>query len=104
MRSAPSSARCASQPKRWSPSPPRASSASPLGDDAPRDFGDEDQALGEGEARIRAIVAERALAAGTDTAEIDIESDVMASIVEGQRMFIEARLVAIASGRPRIAK
>ena len=66
----------------------------------PRDFGDEDQALGEGEARIRAIVAERALAAGTDTAEIDIESDVMASIVEGQRMFIEARLVAIASGRP----
>ena len=75
-----------------------------LGNDAPRDFGDEDQALGEGEARIRAIVAERALAAGTDTAEIDIESDVMASIVEGQRMFIEARLVAIASGRPRIAK
>ncbi len=28
-RSAPSSARCACQPKRWSPSPPRASSASP---------------------------------------------------------------------------
>ena len=75
-----------------------------VGDDQPRDFGHEDQALGEGEARIRAIVAERALAAGTDTAEIDIESDVMASIVEGQRMFIEARLVAIASGRPRIAK
>ena len=75
-----------------------------VGDDHPRDFGDEDQALAEGEARIRAIVAERALAAGTDTAEIDIESDVMTSIVEGQRMFIEARLVAIASGRPRIAK
>ena len=74
------------------------------GDDQPRDFGDEDQALAEGEARIRAVVAERALAAGTDTAEIDIESDVMTSIVEGQRMFIEARLVAIASGRPRIAK
>ena len=75
-----------------------------VGDDQPRDFGDEDQALAEGEARIRAIVAERALAAGTDTAEIDIERDVMTSIVEGQRMFIEARLVAIASGRPRIAK
>ena len=104
MRSAPSSARCASPPKRWSASPSRASSASPPATTQPRDFGDEDQALAEGEARIRAIVAERALAAGTDTAEIDIERDVMASIVEGQRMFIEARLVAIASGRPRIAK
>ncbi|MEP9386563.1 hydantoinase/oxoprolinase family protein [Mesorhizobium sp. KR9-304] len=73
-------------------------------DDAPRDFGDEAKALAQGEARIRAIVAERALAAGTDTAEIDVARDVQTSIVEGQRMFIEARLVATASGRPRIAK
>lgn len=74
-----------------------------VADDAPRDFGDEDAALAEGETRIRAIARERAIAAGADTAEIDIERDVQASIVEGRRMFIEARLVATASGRPRIA-
>jgi N-methylhydantoinase A/oxoprolinase/acetone carboxylase beta subunit len=74
------------------------------GDDAPRDFGDEAKALAEGDARIRAVVAERALAAGTDTAEVDVARDVQTSIVEGQRMFIEARLTATASGRPRIAK
>lgn len=74
------------------------------GDDSPRDFAEEAQALAEGEARIRAIVSEQALAAGTDTAEIDIERDVKATVVEGRRMFIEARLTATASGRPRIAK
>ena len=74
------------------------------GDEPPRDLGDEDQALAEGEARIRAIVAERALAAGTDTAEIDVERDVKATIIEARRMFIEARLTATASGRPRIAE
>jgi N-methylhydantoinase A/oxoprolinase/acetone carboxylase beta subunit len=74
------------------------------GDDHPRDFGDEDQALAEGEARIRAIVAERAQAAGTDTAEIEVARDVEATTVESRRMFIEARLTATASGRPRIAE
>ncbi|MBL8577957.1 MAG: hydantoinase/oxoprolinase family protein [Mesorhizobium sp.] len=74
-----------------------------VGDDAPRDFGFEEQAISEAEARIRGIAAERALAAGTDTAEIDMERDIQATTVEGRRMFIEARLVATASGRPRIA-
>ncbi|HEY6632131.1 MAG TPA: hydantoinase/oxoprolinase family protein, partial [Rhizobiaceae bacterium] len=75
-----------------------------VGDDAPRDFSDEDQALAEAEARIRAIVSARALAAGTDAAEIDVERDVKATVVEARRMFIEARLFATASGRPRIAE
>jgi N-methylhydantoinase A/oxoprolinase/acetone carboxylase beta subunit len=74
-----------------------------VADDAPRDFGDEEKALEEAEARIRAVVSERALAAGSDTAEIDIERNVKATVIEGRRMFIEARLVATASGRPRIA-
>ena len=43
------------------------------------------------------------MAAGTDTAEIEVERDVRAATVEGQRMFIEARIVAVAAGRPRIA-
>jgi len=75
-----------------------------VGDDAPRDFGSEMQALVEGEARVRAIAAQQALEAGTDAAEIEVLRDVQASTVEGQRMFIEARLTATASGRPRIAK
>ena len=62
------------------------------------------QALGEGEVRVRAIAAQQALEAGTDAAEIEVLRDVQASTVEGQRMFIEARLTATASGRPRIAK
>ena len=41
--------------------------------------------------------------AGTDTAEIDVAHDIRASVVEGQRMFIEAHIVATAAGRPRIA-
>ena len=53
--------------------------------------------------RVRATVAERALAAGTDTAEIEVERDVRSATVEGQRSFIEARIVAVAAGRPRIA-
>jgi N-methylhydantoinase A/oxoprolinase/acetone carboxylase beta subunit len=75
-----------------------------VGDDAPRDFGNEMQALGEGEVRVRAIAAQQALEAGTDAAEIEVQRDVQASTVEGQRMFIEAKLTATASGRPRIAK
>ncbi len=75
-----------------------------VGDDAPRDFSGEDEALAEAEARVRAIVSERALAAGTDAAEISVARDVKASTVEGRRMFVEARLTATASGRPRIAE
>ena len=50
---------------------------------------------------MRATVAERALAAGTDTAEIEVERDVRTATVEGQRSFIEARIVAVAAGRGR---
>lgn len=73
------------------------------GDEPPRDFGNEDVALREAEMRIRSLAGERALAAGTDAAEIDVEHDIQATTIEGRRIFIEARLVATASGRPRIA-
>jgi N-methylhydantoinase A/oxoprolinase/acetone carboxylase beta subunit len=68
-----------------------------------RDFTDEDAALAEAEAGVRAAVAGRAEAAGADTADIDVERDVRTATVEGQRSFIEARIVATAAGRPRIA-
>ena len=60
-------------------------------------------ALAAAEARIRENVAGRAEDAGTDAAEIAVTREMKTSVVEGQRMFIEARLVAVATGRPRIA-
>jgi N-methylhydantoinase A/oxoprolinase/acetone carboxylase beta subunit len=68
-----------------------------------RDFTDEAAALDAAEAQVRAAVAERALGAGTDTAEIEVERDIRVATIEGQRSFIEARVVAVAAGRPRIA-
>jgi hypothetical protein len=67
------------------------------------DFTDEAAALEAAEAGVRATVAERAAAAGTDTADVEVERDIRTATVEGQRSFIEARIVATASGRPRIA-
>ncbi|WP_144223317.1 hydantoinase/oxoprolinase family protein [Mesorhizobium amorphae] len=68
-----------------------------------RDFTREDDAMAKAEADVRKLVAQRAGEAGTDTAEIDVARDIRASVVEGQRMFIEAHVVATAAGRPRIA-
>ncbi|MBR2689529.1 MAG: hydantoinase/oxoprolinase family protein [Aquamicrobium sp.] len=68
-----------------------------------RDFTREDDAMAKAEADVRKLVALRAGEAGTDTAEIDVARDIRASVVEGQRMFIEAHVVATAAGRPRIA-
>ncbi|WP_442579692.1 hydantoinase/oxoprolinase N-terminal domain-containing protein [Mesorhizobium sp. ASY16-5R] len=71
--------------------------------DIMRDFTDENAALNAAVIRVREFAALRALAAGTDAAEIVVSQDIRTSTVEGQRMFIEARVVAVASGRPRIA-
>ncbi|RWH32603.1 MAG: hydantoinase/oxoprolinase family protein, partial [Mesorhizobium sp.] len=68
-----------------------------------RDFTEEEKAIAAAEADVRAIVAERAKNAGTDSAEIDVSTEFKVSTVENQRMFIEAHVVAVASGRPRIA-
>ncbi|RWQ16118.1 hydantoinase/oxoprolinase family protein, partial [Mesorhizobium sp.] len=68
-----------------------------------RDFNDEAAAIAAAETDVRAIAAGRARDAGTDSAEIEIASEFRVSTVEGQRMFIEAHVVAVASGRPRIA-
>jgi len=68
-----------------------------------RDFGSEAEAIAVAETDVREIALARARAAGTDMAEIDLSREFRTSTVEGQRMFIEARIVAVASGRPRIA-
>jgi N-methylhydantoinase A/oxoprolinase/acetone carboxylase beta subunit len=68
-----------------------------------RDFTTEAAAMAHAEGDVRALAAGRAEAAGTDTAEIEVLREFRTSTVEGQRMFIEAHVVAIATGRPRIA-
>ena len=68
-----------------------------------RDFDEEAPAIEAAEADVRAIAAGRAAAAGTDNAEIVVSHEFHVSTVQGQRMFIEAHIVAVASGRPRIA-
>jgi N-methylhydantoinase A/oxoprolinase/acetone carboxylase beta subunit len=67
------------------------------------DFDEEEPAIAAAEKEASAIAAARALEAGTDNAEIDVATEFHVSTVEGRRMFVEARIVATASGRPRIA-
>lgn len=71
--------------------------------DVIRDFIDEDDAMAAAEAEIRNLAADRAQAAGAGIAEIMMSRDVKSATVEGRRTFVEATLVATASGRPRIA-
>ncbi|CDX21148.1 hypothetical protein MPL3356_340202 [Mesorhizobium plurifarium] len=68
-----------------------------------RDCRDKRAAFAVAEISVRAIVADLANRAGTDTAEIEIAREISASTIAGQRMLIEAHVVAVATGRPRIA-
>jgi N-methylhydantoinase A/oxoprolinase/acetone carboxylase beta subunit len=66
-------------------------------------FSDLDQALGAMEAALAATARSRALAAGAAEAVVTLTRDIAEAEIEGRRMFIEARLTATASGRPRVA-
>jgi len=68
-----------------------------------RDFTSEVEAIATADASVRVLAADGAREAGTDMAEIEVTHDLSTSTIEGQRMFIEARIVAVATGRPRIA-
>jgi N-methylhydantoinase A/oxoprolinase/acetone carboxylase beta subunit len=71
--------------------------------DGIEDFPSEGQALDRAEAIVRKAAATEAERAGTDLARIDVDRDIRAATIEGQRRFIEAIITAVASGRPRIA-
>lgn len=73
-----------------------------VGDEV-RDFAGEEAAFEFADERLRVLVGARAVEAGTDAAVIDMRRSDKAATIEGQRMFVEGQLVAIASGRPRIA-
>lgn len=68
-----------------------------------KDFQIEEESIAFAEGVLKHQVGQLALEAGTDDAHITIARDISAATVEDQRKFIEAVLVATASGRPRIA-
>jgi N-methylhydantoinase A/oxoprolinase/acetone carboxylase beta subunit len=68
-----------------------------------RDFDEEGPAIAAAKSDVRTIAASRAAEAGTDNAEVEVTCEFHVSTVQDQRMFIEAHVVAVASGRPRIA-
>ncbi|MGD9914302.1 MAG: hydantoinase/oxoprolinase family protein, partial [Rhizobiaceae bacterium] len=68
-----------------------------------QDFMSEEAALASAEAEARRLAAQRSDEAGADTAEVEVAFDLKTATVEGQRTFIEGRVIATAAGRPRIA-
>jgi hypothetical protein len=69
----------------------------------PLAFTDRDAALSAVEATLRDEASTRALAAGAAAITVTMARDIAEAEVEGRAMFIEARLTATASGRPRVA-
>lgn len=68
-----------------------------------KDYLELDDALAEAEACVAAAAVAQAQEAGAFETTIEIVRDINATTVEGRPMFIEANIVATASGRPRIA-
>ena len=71
--------------------------------DGPKRFPSQEAALEALETALRAEASERAGAAGVEEIRLTAERDITQVEVEGQPMFIEARLRITAQGRPRIA-
>ena len=67
------------------------------------DFDTEDEAMDAAEAHVRVLAASLAERAGTDRARIETARQVKVATIEGKRSFVEAIVVATATGRPRIA-
>lgn len=70
---------------------------------AVRDFPSEAEAMEAAERETRSLAAVRGREAGAAEAQIELSRELHLATVEGQRTFISARVVATASGRPRIA-
>jgi N-methylhydantoinase A/oxoprolinase/acetone carboxylase beta subunit len=69
----------------------------------PQVFASVEAALGALEAALVAEASDRARAAGAVDLRIGVERDLREVEIEGRRMFIEAKITATASGRPRVA-
>lgn len=68
-----------------------------------RDFASEEEALVYAEEVAKALVKSKAAEAGAENAAVTVEREINTADVDGERLFIEANIRAIATGRPRIA-
>jgi len=68
-----------------------------------KDFRSENEAIAVAETHVRAMAGDLAKHAGTDQPHIEIACDFTVATIEGERNFIEATILATATGRPRIA-
>ncbi|WP_274423715.1 hydantoinase/oxoprolinase family protein [Chelativorans sp. YIM 93263] len=66
------------------------------------DFGTEEEAVSFAEERARALAALRAGEAGASEPNVSVSRALKTVDVDGERLFIEATVIATASGRPRI--
>ena len=64
---------------------------------------DEERAFSEARRRAEDAALEAARKSGAESPVVTIMEDIAAPEIEGARKLIEARFVAVASGRPRIA-
>ncbi|MGC1428220.1 MAG: hydantoinase/oxoprolinase family protein [Albidovulum sp.] len=71
--------------------------------DGPQRFNDRDKALAIMEQALSEDAAARARQAGVEELRMSVEREISEIDIEGQPMFIEARLKVTAQGRPRIA-
>lgn len=71
--------------------------------DAPQDFRDADAAMAMLEATLSAAATEDAEAAGAASVHVQVWREVKRAEIEAREMFVEARIVVEATGRPRIA-
>ena len=72
-------------------------------DEEVRDFASESEAMDYADGKLRELAGKKAIEAGADSVEINVDRDIRIATIEGQRMFVEAQLVATASGRPATA-
>ncbi|MDQ0318271.1 N-methylhydantoinase A/oxoprolinase/acetone carboxylase beta subunit [Pararhizobium capsulatum DSM 1112] len=66
-------------------------------------FLDEEKAFAEARRRVEAAALDAAQRNGAESPAVMVTEDIAAPEIEGSRKLIEARFVAVASGRPRIA-
>lgn len=71
--------------------------------DGLRDFHQEDAAIEAAATEAERLASIRAVEAGAAEAQIEVTRALNVTVVDGQRLFLDARIVAVASGRPRIA-
>lgn len=67
-------------------------------------FSDAEAALAAMEAALSVEAEARALRAGAAEAAVTVSRDIREAEIEGRRMFVEARVTAVAAGRPRVAR